>query len=926
MYSDLNRPLNSALPRQQQKLADKLKKQDQYGVSEWMKDCMDALEAIGRNQFFQNVALKENYEIMEGRFILEHYLEREDYFDLASAVSQEFQLPHYLKHYDITSKAVHLLLGEFLKRPDNFRIIASDEDSTSEKVRVKTEMLQNYMQSSIQQEITRKLMSEGIDPNRNKFKDEQEQQQYQQMVQQKYQEFTPPAIEKYMRYDYRTSAEHWGQAVLNNDKHRFSLRELEKIEFTDMLVADRCYMHFMLTPDGYGMEVWNPLNTFFHQSPEVSHLEDGDYIGRTYYISKSKVIDIFGWRMTEDQQVALYPQYIKDKKQGDVYGEFFSASMYPFENYRDYSTIVSGVQSAMGFNPIDGSPLASIPTMNNQDFGIGGNYYFLQSDLVQVTEAYWRSQRLVGKLNYLNPETQKVEVHIVDETFDPKLFDIKEVDTTWRDSDEPNTISWCWTTQIWQGVKINQNHTKNAQKRDATGLYIDVRPAPFQFRGDILPFKSKLPVCGTVFNNRNGRSQSVVDLLKPYQIYYNALVNQSYGIVQRNNGKFFLMDVNILPSLKDWGGEESYEKFMSIAQTIGVGLVDTRPGHTQNAPFAANNSFQMVDMDETDKVTRLINLAMLVEQQGYLQLGISPQRQGQITQSAEVGTTQAAITNSYSITEHYFENYYNHKKRRLQMHLDIAQFVASREDDITLPYITDDLGAAWIKVTGTEVLLAQLGVNIQNSAEMAERIKMAQQLILQNNTTNIPMSALIGMLGMNNITDMQKSLAQFEADAQKQQQTQQEAEQKQQQEQIQAQKDMQKEEQDWKSNENELDRQNKIQIEQLRGIAAEGSFSETENLVPTLMDQAKIDLEQSKHSFDISLRQNELSLKRQESMRNHSLKKEDQSIKRDELDIKKEDLKTKKALEDKKLSVEKQKMANDLKIAKIKPKITPKKK
>jgi hypothetical protein len=28
----------------------------------------------------------------------------------------------------------------------------------------------------------------------------------------------------------------------------------------------------------------------------------------------------------------------------------------------------------------------------------------------------------------------------------------------------------------------------------------------------------KLPVCGSIFNNRNGRSMSLVDLLKPYQV------------------------------------------------------------------------------------------------------------------------------------------------------------------------------------------------------------------------------------------------------------------------------------------------------------------------------------------------------------------------------------------------------------------------
>ena len=42
------------------------------------------------------------------------------------------------------------------------------------------------------------------------------------------------------------------------------------------------------------------------------------------------------------------------------------------------------------------------------------------------------------------------------------------------------------------------------------------------------------------------------------------------------------MDVNLLPSLKDWGGEEAIEKFKAIVDSTSLGLIDTSSANTAN--------------------------------------------------------------------------------------------------------------------------------------------------------------------------------------------------------------------------------------------------------------------------------------------------------------------------------------------------------
>lgn len=920
---NLNMPYSGSLPIQQIPLDKKLEDRDEFGNSEWMKLNLDGGEAIGRYQFYQNLKLKENYEIVQGRFILQHYLDSEDYFDIASAISQEFQLPNYLKHYDITTKAVNLLLGEYLKRPDIFRVISQDADTTNEKLRTTTELMQSYMSQQVQAEIGRKLQAQGLDPNRDKFENEKEQAEYQALIEQKYKEMTPEAIDRFMKYDYRTAAEHWGQAIITADKERFNLREHEKIEFTDMLVADRCFTHFYLTPIGYSMEVWNPLNTFYHQSPEVKYVEDGDYVGRTFYMSKAQIINRYGWRMTKKQQEALYPDWNKQTNaQGTGYNTMFQTWVYPFQNYDDFRAISDAAGAAIGFNPLDRTSLSSVPLMNEFDNTyLGNSYAFLQNDLVQATELYWISQRRLGYLTLMNSDTGEIQNEIVDETFNPKLFNVEELeDDTYRDAiknAQPNTIIWFWVKQPWQGFKINENHLNSSvdTQHGRKGLYIDIRPCDFSFKGDFNPFDSKLPVCGGVFNNRNGRSMSIVDLLKPYQVYYNALMNQAYGITQRNNGKFFLLDVNILPSLKDWGGEEAYEKFMAMANALGVGVVDSSTANPNNKGNANFNHYQVVDLDETEKVTRLLNLAMLVEQQGFLQLGITPQRQGQTQASETAQGNQIAVNNSYAITETYFENYYNYKKRRLKMHLDIAQFCASKEKDITLPYITTDLGNSFIKITGTELMLKDLAVFPTNAQESARQKQIAEELLLKNNQSNLPLSALLNLLKYQSISDMQKGLEKAEQDAYEKAKEQMKQEQEMEAQKLQA-----------EAAEKQKDRETQILIAQikakndidkitLQGIANEGSFDPNASTVDTLIAQRELALKETEINTKNALLQQDATNKLLDSFNKSKLEKD--KLAHDKK-IKEVEAKNKKEIENQKLSQIESQNKNQEKLAKMK--------
>jgi len=885
---DISKPLNASLPRQQLPLKKKLEEMDKYGNSKWMKDCLDSLEALGRYQFYQNLALRDNYRIVSKEFDLKHYMDSSNYYDITSAVTQEFEIPYHLKHYDIIGKAIMMLVGEYVKKPDIFFVRASDSESTNERVRVKTQLLQSYMQQEIQKEITKKLVEMGLDPDRKEFKDEQEAQQYQEEIKQKYKELTPEGIEKYMKYDYRTSAEHWGQAVLSNDRIRFNFKELEKVEFTDMLIADRCFSHMYLTPTGYNLEYWNPINTFFHQSPEVRYVEEGDYAGRVFYMNKSQAIDRFGWRMQEEQIRMLYPKDMTDRA-GNVYGEFFNATQFPFPAYRDYANVTT----SLGYDPFNNTPVGNLPALTTEDLNTGfPNYQFATGDLVQITEGYWRSQRRIGFLKTTDPETGEPISTMVDDNFVPSQFGIEELKNTsvakGLDTQPDNTVLWTWVTHIWQGCKINANFSQSVEDRDRNAIYFDIKPCDFQFKGDYTPFQPKLPICGGVFNNRNAKSNSLVDLMKPYQIAYNAFMNLAYGIAQRNNGKFFIMDARVLSNFKDWGGEQAAQKAMTIAKELGWLPID--PSSSNLAGGGQFNQFAVHDLDESDKVSRLIQLAVTFEEQGFKQIGITPQRQGQVQASETATGVTASINNSYSVTEPYFENFYNYKRRKLKMLLDLAQYVASKEKDIILTYTTSDLGNAFIKTTGTEVMLRDLGVNVDNSQDAIQDLEFAKKIALQNNTTGLPMSALISMISLKSPKDIQKALEDAEDKLNQQKQAEQQHQQEMQQEQIKAAKDQQAQQQAFEAQQNQLDRENEIRRAMISSMGFDQDI-QGNNMID-VVEQGKLAIDQSKNAFEQSVQTQQMAQGQMDSIRKHQLEKEKVNLTQKQIDLKEKEIKS----------------------------------
>lgn len=875
----INNNPNVALPAQMVPL---LKKNTQ-----WIRDNMDSLERIGTIQYYYNMALIENYQMVKGKFIFSHYLEQDEYADMVHQLSREFEIPNYLRHYDIISQVINTLSGEYQKRPDNFRVKGYDENTTNNYVREKTRLLLEYVMQDINNEVNLRLTQMGYDPNKSDFSSPQEKQQYEQQVDQQRQALTPPEVEKYMKYTWQDTAEIWGQYQLELDKQRFALAEKERVEFEDMLVADRCFRHFYLTSNGYNQETWNPVNTFFHKSPEIDYVEEGDYVGRIIYLTVSDAIDRYGYMMKKSEIKAL--ELAKDALgkvkgkdgQGIAYG-----AVVPYRNYGDGKLMTD----AFGVNPA--APY--IPTFTGDFLSTElstHNPYFLNTrGYLKVIEAYWKSQKKIGKVNYLDPETNQLAKMLVDETFVvPEGF--KELDSAlYENDDNVNTVVWTWVNEVWRAHKICKHGTE--LKDD---VYLNAGPVPFQFKGDHNPYYAKLPVCGQIFNNRNSQSMSLVDLMKPYQVGFNVAANQLYQTMQREIGRFLIMDVNMLTNIKDWGGENAYEKFLLVAKSLGVTFVDTSPQNMKGA----NPGGQMpkeVDMDESARMMSRMKIMDFFEQKALHQVGITPQRLGSVAASETATGTQQAIAQSYAQTESYFTRFSEYKKRTLRMNLNIAQYVQSKNEDVTVSYIKSDMSRAFTKLNGTDLMLTDLHVYVSNSQEDLRQLESLRQLFLTNNNTGASPIDLAMVITSNSPAEIKAQLEVAMARNEQKYQQQQDL----QQQQIQAETQQKQAQLDFDADQNDKNRENKKEVAYIMTFAKQPN-----NLVDANNDNSPDILEYDKLSLAADAGQQKLEIEREKTTLAREKMLVDSNAKLADLKVRQQELTAREKVENQKVKVAK---------------------
>jgi hypothetical protein len=886
--------------------------------AEWTAWNLDWLEWNGLKQIRRNARrLMKNYKLAKGVIDKTDYIMEDDneMRDLVDTLMKEDVSALELKFYPIIPNVINVLTSEFAKRNTKITFQGKDEYSYNEMLEQKRAQVEQVLFQQAEQKLLAKMLEQGLDQN-----DPEVQQQMQQQLSPENLK-TLPEIQNFFDKDYRSMAEQWAVHQFKVDEERFKMDELEERGFRDMLITDREFWHFKMNDDDYDVELWNPVLTFYHKSPEARYISQGNWVGKIEMMTIADVIDRYGYVMTQEQLESIEAIYPVRSAGYPLQGYQNDGSYYDATKSHEWNTNMPGLAYRQFVSMYDnfiynGGDIINWIMAENEDYAPMGAAF-----LLRVTTAYWKSQRKVGHLTKIM-ENGEVVTDIISEDY--KVTDKPIYDTTLvKNKTKDNLvfgehIDWIWINQTWGGVKIGPNHPSFWGMNNPGGinpmyLGIDqnkIGPLKFQFKGDSTLYGCKLPVEGAVFNDRNTRSTSMVDLMKPFQIGYNIVNNQIADILVDELGTVIMLDQNALPkhSLgEDWG-KNNFAKAYVAMKNFQMLPLDTSITNTENALNFQH--FQVMNLEQTQRMLSRIQMANYFKQQCFEVIGITPQRLGQqIGQTDTAKGIEQAIAGSYAQTETYFMQHSDYLMPRVhQMRTDLAQYYHSKKPSLRLQYMTSADEKVNFEINGTDLLLRDINIFCTTKANQRAILEQMKQLAMSNNTAGASIYDLGNIMQTESVGELTNTLKSIERKTNELKQQEQQHQQQMQEQEMQTRLQEKQMQLDHDMQEAEKDRRKDILIAEIKSAGYGAMQDINQNMQSDYMDalgeiqksqefQETMNLQNTKETNRMSNDREKAQIEREKLQAQMRMKQMDMDIAREnknKFDVKSKDTKKKK--------------------------------
>ena len=853
---------------------------------QWAAWNLDWVEWQGLKQIRRNARrLMKNYKLAKGVIDKSDYIVEEDndYRDIVDVLTKEDQSALELRFYPIIPNVINVLVAEFAKRSTKLTYRAVDEFSYNEMMEQKRAAVEEVLMADAQTKLTAALLEQGLDPE----SEEAQQQLSPENLK------TLPQIEQFFKKDYRSMVEEWATHQHKVDVERFKMDELEERGFRDMLITDREFWHFRMMEDDYEVELWNPLLTFYHKSPDVRYISQGNWVGKMDLLSVSDVIDKFGWMMNQEQLEALEAIYP------------VRSAGYAVQGYQNDGTYYDPTRTHEWNTQMPSLAYRQFTSVYDSKFGTGDIVEWILSDsedtvdfgkthLLRVSTIYWKSQRKVGHLTKITQEGEIIQEIV---TEDYKTIEKPVYNTTlFKQKNKDNLIfgehiDWIWINETWGGVKIGPNRPAFWGMNNPGGInpiYLGLnggKPGriPFQFKGDATLYGCKLPVEGSVFGDRNTRSISLVDLMKPYQIGYNIVNNQIADILVDELGTVIMLDQNALPrhSLgEDWGKNNLAKAYVAMKNFQMLPL-DTSITNTENALNFQH--YQVLNLEQTNRLLSRIQLANYFKNQAFEVIGLNPQRMGQAIAQQQTATgIEQAMNASYAQTEQYFIQHSDYLMPRVhQMRTDLSQYYHSKKPSLRLQYITTTDEKVNFQINGTELLMRDFNIFCTTKTNQRSIMEQLRSIALNNNTTGASIYDLGNIIKAESIAELTGVLKEAEQKTMAQKQQEQQLQQQMQQEMLASQEKQKQMDLQFKAEEAEKNRQKDILVAEIRA-SGYGAMMDVNKNQESDFDENMKDIRQSEQYRE------QMNFKREQEVNKTAMTGQKMSIEREKIQTQKE--------------------------------------
>lgn len=427
-------------------------------------------------------------------------------------------------------------------------------------------------------------------------------------------------------------------------------------------------------------------------------VEDYDMFAERRKLTYQQIIDEFDEHLTEKDREFLDTYYAKHSVRD-------SGFEYNFDIYKSYFP-----DSCNKFTIEDKKHFGSAPNMQRD----------INADLYDVWHVVWRGESRRSIVTYVNESgfiSQKVEVG--DYKLNKEIGDI--------------SIEYVYVPQVYECVRIGTR---------TTAIY------PYKARAIAYDRDGKLPYNGLMELLPGFGPFSIIDIMTPFQTFYNIVAYHREIAIAKNKLSVLLIARSLLGEVP----EDTIYKMLAD----GVLYIDDE----NDQGMIRAQQVRMVNTSYGDYITQLTNLLADIKQQAEMQVDMTPQRFGEIANSAGKGVTEEAVLRGSmgSVIVEYMMDAVRERDYARDMDFSKLAWIdglntSFRDKDDTLKYISLNVN---------NHVYADYVIKAKNSYKEKEKLQQLKQFAFNLSQNGDAMMAIAAITG-DNVESIKKLISQFDS-------------------------------------------------------------------------------------------------------------------------------------------------------------------
>lgn len=710
--------------------------------------------------------------------------------DLVSIVNPEYlkekDEPAPVQHYPIINSKLQVLRGEESKRLFDYRVVVTNPNSISEieenKKRAVLQQLQQLIESQAQSE-------EELNQKLEKMND-------------------------FFTYEWQDMREVRANNLLNHYVKEYNVPILFNTGFMDAAIVGEELYQIDIRGGEPVIERLNPIKVRVFKSGYSNRVEDADVIIIEDYWSPGKVIDTYYDVLSKKDidYIESAPDNTQSEYQVDELGRRDERNGFINAHMIDDTINFGEDEDGMPFY-FDPFGLFTDTAGDLLPFDVHGN--------IRVLRMYWKSRRKIKKVKSYDPQTGE-EIF----NFYPETYILNEV------LGEEEEIYYI--NEAWEGTKIGEE------------IYVNMRPRVIQYNRLSNPSRCHFGIIGSIYNINEGKPYSLVDMMKPYNYFYDVVHDRLNKLMAKNWGKLVRLDLAQVP--KDW----EIDKWLFFAKKNNLAIYDSfnegtglATGKFYGGMNNANSG--VIDAELGNSIQMHINVLEFLKLSMAEVVGITKQREGQISNRETVGGVERATLQSSHITEWIFTIHEDVKRRVLECFLETAK-IALKGRNIKFSYILSDGSQRIAEIDGDQFAESDYGLIVDNGngvQDLNQKLEGLAQAALQNQLVSF--STVMKLYNSSSLIEKQRMIERDERQKQEQQAQQMQAEQQAQQQQLETKMQLEQVKMEQEDKLNMRDNETKLLIANIQHTSEDGVKE------PEYSQEAKDKLEESIRQFNEKL-------------------------------------------------------------------------